>query len=80
MAAPITTKSLTLEGQLQEIIDALTAKQINPATNPDNITIIGTYNVNALTGFLNASFVLPVDSDIDPADGSVDYLARAVYL
>lgn len=79
MAAAATLKSTTLENQLLEIIELVAIKQGDPATNPDGVTFITSYNRNNLTGQFTIALSFPSSDVIDTADGSIDILADTVY-
>ncbi|HEY9863141.1 MAG TPA: hypothetical protein V6D21_03080 [Candidatus Obscuribacterales bacterium] len=80
MAAAVVTKSTTLENQLLEIVELIAIKQGDPATNPDAVNFITSYNRNNLTGQFTVALSFPSSDVIDATDGSIDVLADAVYL
>ena len=79
MAAAITTSSTTLENQVLEIVEALVAKQITTASNPDGITTVTTYTRNMTTGVVTITMAVPTDATLDATDGSVDITATSIY-
>lgn len=79
MAAAATLKSTTLENQLLEVIELTAVKQGDPATNPNNITIITAYNRNNLTGQYTVALTFGSVDTLDD-DGSIDILADSVFL
>lgn len=80
MAAAATLKSTTLENQLLEIVELIAIKQGDPATNPDAVTFITSYNRNNLSGQFTIALNIPSTDAIDATDGSIDILADDVYL
>lgn len=65
MAQAIRTVSKTLEGQLFEIIQAISALQENPLNNPDSIKYLsGTFSPNNLN--YTGSFDFPFESRMSP--------------
>lgn len=80
MAAAATLKSTTLENQLLEIIELIAIKQGDPATNPDGVNFITSYNRNNLTGQYTIALSFGSVDTLDAVDGSIDILADTAYL
>ncbi|HET8689545.1 MAG TPA: hypothetical protein VFM18_23280 [Methanosarcina sp.] len=79
MATAATLAADTLEQQLVECVKRIRIKQITATNNPDGINFVTAMNRNEVTGVLTISLTIPTTDMIDPADGSIDYTAIAVY-
>ena len=80
MASAITFKSTTLEGQLMEACERVSALQVDELKNPDGITVVSAYSRNNLSGIVTVSLIIPTSDSIDAIDGSIDVLATSVFL
>lgn len=77
MASPITTTSTTLEGQLFEVLEAITVAQANATRNPDNIQMVTTYTRNMANGAITFAGTIPTQDSYTA--GSLGIQSLAVY-
>lgn len=63
MAQPIKTVSNSLEGQLFEVVTALSAAQANKETNTANVTVVN-FNYNTNQKQITGNFAIPYQETI----------------
>lgn len=80
MASVQTLNADTLEGQLLEVIERVAVMQVDPLKNPNNITIVTSYNRNNLTGIVTVSITLGTSDTIDATTGGIKVEAIADFV
>lgn len=78
MASAITTRSTTLEGQLMEIIEAISTVQASADQNPNNEAVISGYTRNMATEIISCSIAINTE-DTQDANGNTLISASEVF-
>lgn len=71
MATAATLTSATLENQMLEVIELISRKQQDTATNPNGVTVITAASRNDLTGIKTVTISVPTTDKIDASGGNV---------
>lgn len=80
MAVKATLFAQTQEDQLLELIARVRALQATAAKNPNNVTFVTAYSINAATSSASISLTIPLTTTIDPANGNLIFSATESYL
>ena len=80
MASTQVLNADTAEGQLLEIVERVAVMQGDPLKNPDNASIISSYNRNNLTGVVTVAITMQTVDSIDATTGGIKVEANPVFV